>query len=108
MLLDVRMPGLDGVELARVISQFATPPAVVFVTAYETAAVEAFALRAVDYLMKPVGRARLAEALERVVEARTVVPGEAAGAAGGGSRAGGGDGGGPPRPRPGGGTAARP
>jgi two-component system, LytTR family, response regulator LytT len=59
IFLDVRMPGLDGVGLARVVRRFARPPAIVFVTAYESAAVEAFALRAADYLMKPVGRTRL-------------------------------------------------
>jgi DNA-binding LytR/AlgR family response regulator len=68
IFLDVRMPGLDGVGLARVLRRFARPPALVFVTAYESAAVEAFALRAADYLMKPVGRARLEEALRRVAE----------------------------------------
>ena len=68
LFLDVRMPGLDGVELARVLRSFADPPAVVFVTAYESAAVDAFELRALDYLMKPVRRARVAEALARVSE----------------------------------------
>jgi DNA-binding LytR/AlgR family response regulator len=66
LFLDVRMPGLDGVEIARVLQRFAQPPAVVFVTAYESAAVEAFELHAVDYLVKPVARARLHAALERV------------------------------------------
>lgn len=66
LLLDVRMPGLDGVRLARVVRRFSAPPALVFVTAHEEAAVEAFALRAVDYLLKPVGTARLEEALQRV------------------------------------------
>jgi DNA-binding LytR/AlgR family response regulator len=66
VFLDVRMPGLDGVELARVLRRFASPPALVFVSAYESAAVEAFELRAVDYLMKPVSRARVDEALDRV------------------------------------------
>lgn len=70
LFLDVRMPGLDGVQLARVLKRFATPPEVVFVTAYETAAVEAFELRALDYLMKPVSRARVTEALARVVAER--------------------------------------
>ena len=51
------MPGLDGVELARVLRRFAAPPALIFVSAYESAAVEAFELRALDYLMKPVSRA---------------------------------------------------
>lgn len=74
LFLDVRMPGLDGVELARVLRSFADPPAVVFVTAYESAAVEAFELRALDYLMKPVSRARVAEALARVTESRPPRP----------------------------------
>jgi DNA-binding LytR/AlgR family response regulator len=71
VFLDVRMPGLDGVELARVVRAFAAAPALVFVSAYESAAVEAFELRAVDYLMKPVSRQRIAEALARVQAAAT-------------------------------------
>ena len=74
IFLDVRMPGLDGVGLARVLRRFARPPAVVFVTAYESAAVEAFALRAADYLMKPVARTRLEEALRRVAEPAPAAP----------------------------------
>ena len=74
IFLDVRMPGLDGVGLARVLRRFARPPAVVFVTAYESAAVEAFALRAADYLMKPVARTRLQEALRRVAEPAPAAP----------------------------------
>jgi DNA-binding LytR/AlgR family response regulator len=70
VFLDVRMPGIDGLELARVLRRFETPPAVVFVSAYETGAVGAFELKALDYLMKPVSRRRLAEALSRVREAR--------------------------------------
>jgi DNA-binding LytR/AlgR family response regulator len=66
VFLDVRMPGLDGVELARVLRRFATPPALIFVSAYESAAVEAFELRALDYLVKPVSRARVAEAIARI------------------------------------------
>lgn len=66
LFLDVRMPGLDGVDIARVLQRFAQQPAIVFVTAYESAAVEAFELRAVDYLVKPVARARLYAALERI------------------------------------------
>src|SRR3954464_4695092 len=68
VFLDVRMPGLDGIELARVLRRFATPPALIFVSAYESAAVEAFELRALDYLMKPVSRARVAEALARITD----------------------------------------
>jgi DNA-binding LytR/AlgR family response regulator len=74
LFLDVRMPGMDGVELARVIGRFAAPPAVVFVSAYETAAVDAFELGAVDYLVKPVSRRRLDEALARVAATRAPAP----------------------------------
>ncbi len=70
LFLDVRMPGMDGVALARVLARFAEPPALVFVTAYETAAVQAFELHALDYLMKPVSRRRVEEALERVATER--------------------------------------
>jgi DNA-binding LytR/AlgR family response regulator len=66
IFLDVRMPGLDGVELGRVLRRFMAPPQLVFVSAYDDAAVDAFELRALDYLLKPVGRRRLEEALERV------------------------------------------
>jgi DNA-binding LytR/AlgR family response regulator len=66
VFLDIRMPGLDGLDLVRVLSRFARPPAVVFVTAYEDFAVDAFALKACDYLLKPVRRERLAEAIRRV------------------------------------------
>lgn len=68
---DIKMPGLDGVELARVLGRFAEPPRVVFVTAYEDRAVDAFDLQAVDYVMKPVHADRLAEAVRRVVVANT-------------------------------------
>jgi DNA-binding LytR/AlgR family response regulator len=74
LFLDVRMPGLDGLQLARVLTRLARPPAIVFVSAYETAAVEAFALQALDYLMKPAGRARVEEALGRVLTARDHEP----------------------------------
>ena len=67
------MPGLDGLELARVLRRFEEPPAIVFVSAYETGAVDAFELKALDYLMKPVSSKRLAEALGRVREARGAV-----------------------------------
>ena len=73
VFLDVRMPGIDGLELAKVLRRFEAPPSVVFVSAYETGAVGAFELKALDYLMKPVSRRRLAEALSRVREARATV-----------------------------------
>ena len=80
IFLDVRMPDLDGLELARVLRRFAEPPQLVFVTAHDTAAVDAFELRALDYLLKPVARRRVEEALERVAAAVALggeAPGEA-------------------------------
>lgn len=70
LFLDVQMPGLNGVELASVVSRFVHPPATVFVTAHEQHAVDAFDLKAIDYVLKPVREERLAEAVRRVVEAR--------------------------------------
>ena len=58
IFLDVRMPDLDGLELGRVLRRFAAPPQLVFVSAYDNAAVDAFELHALDYLRKPVGRRR--------------------------------------------------
>ena len=68
VLLDVAMPGLNGLELAEVLRQFRHPPAVVFVTAHQHHAVEAFELHAVDYLLKPVREERMREAIRRVGE----------------------------------------
>ena len=78
IFLDVRMPDLDGLELGRVLRRFAAPPQLVFVSAYDSAAVDAFELHALDYLRKPVGRRRVEEAIERVVAAvdSTTVVGE--------------------------------
>ncbi len=66
VFLDIRMRGLDGVVLGRLLTQFSRPPKVVFVTAYEDHAVDAFELKAEDYLLKPVRPDRLAEAIRRV------------------------------------------
>ena len=66
---DIKMPGLDGIELARVVSRFAERPQIVFVTAYDDHAVAAFELQATDYVMKPVRAERLAEAVRRVAHA---------------------------------------
>ncbi len=69
VFLDIRMPGLSGMDLARVLARFRQPPAVVFVTAYEDHAVTAFDLHAVDYVMKPYRPERLSEAVRRVADA---------------------------------------
>jgi DNA-binding LytR/AlgR family response regulator len=74
LFLDVRMPGLDGLELARVLRRFERRPAVVFVSAFDDFAVDAFELEALDYLVKPVSRRRLDEAIERVARASGPAP----------------------------------
>ena len=66
VMMDVRMPGMDGVELAHTISSMSAPPAVVFVTAHAEHAVQAFDVSAVDYLTKPVRLERLQQALQKV------------------------------------------
>jgi DNA-binding LytR/AlgR family response regulator len=63
VFLDIRMPGLTGLELASLLGRFAHPPVVIFVTAFEEHAVEAFETHARDYLLKPVSAERLASAL---------------------------------------------
>ena len=68
LLLDIRMPGRSGLQLAQALRAMAAPPAVVFVTAHEEHALKAFELDAVDYLTKPVRRERLAEALQRLAD----------------------------------------
>jgi DNA-binding LytR/AlgR family response regulator len=67
IFLDVRMPELDGLALARVLGAFARKPALVFVSAFDTSAVATFEVRALDFLMKPVTAQRVAEALDRVI-----------------------------------------
>ena len=71
VFMDIRMPGLTGLDLAKVLARFREPPPVVFVTAYDEHAVTAFDLNAVDYVLKPVREDRLAEAVRRVVEVRS-------------------------------------
>lgn len=63
--LDIAMPGLDGLELGSLLSQMATPPVIVYVTAYDQHAVSAYAVGAVDYLLKPIRAERLATALAK-------------------------------------------
>jgi DNA-binding LytR/AlgR family response regulator len=78
VFLDVRMPELDGLELAKVLNASPKSPALVFVSAFDTSAVATFELRALDYLMKPVTPHRIDEALKRV-EAAAPVAAEVAG-----------------------------
>jgi two-component system response regulator AlgR len=65
VLLDIRMPGMDGIEAARQINSLVEPPAVIFTTAYDEYAVSAFDTNAVGYLLKPIRKEKLAEALGR-------------------------------------------
>ena len=65
VFLDVAMPGLSGLDIARVLSRFRTPPRIVFVTAHDQHAVEAFEMNAVDYLLKPIREERLRESVRR-------------------------------------------
>ncbi|MCY4746027.1 LytTR family DNA-binding domain-containing protein [Pelomonas sp. UHG3] len=64
--LDIRMPGLTGLDVARRLAALATPPLIVFVTAYDDHALAAFDAGAVDYVLKPVDDARLAQTLARL------------------------------------------
>ncbi|MCA1979518.1 MAG: LytTR family DNA-binding domain-containing protein [Thiobacillus sp.] len=65
VLLDIRMPGMDGLECAAHLNRLAAPPAIIFSTAYDAYACQAFDLNAVDYLLKPVRADRLVRALSR-------------------------------------------
>jgi two-component system response regulator AlgR len=69
VLLDIRMPEMDGIEVAQHLQKLADPPAVIFTTAYDAYAIRAFELHAVDYLLKPIRPARLLEALSRAAVA---------------------------------------
>lgn len=66
LLLDIRMPGMDGLEAARHLAALENPPAVIFTTAYGDHALEAFAAHALDYLLKPIRKERLVQALTHV------------------------------------------
>lgn len=65
ILLDIRMPGMDGLELANHLLQLTSPPAIVFTTAYQDHSLSAFDANAVDYLLKPIRKERLKIAIER-------------------------------------------
>jgi two-component system, LytTR family, response regulator AlgR len=83
LLLDIRMPGMDGLELARHLGNLENAPAVVFVTAHDKHAIEAFELNALDYLLKPVRAQRLAAALKKAAAAGAPARESLARAAGG-------------------------
>ena len=74
VLADIRMPGMDGIELAGHLGAFEKPPAVIFTTAYDNYAVQAFDLNALDYLLKPVRTQRLLTALQKVRSAAPADP----------------------------------
>jgi len=64
VLLDIRMPGMDGIETANKLSQLTTPPAIIFTTAYDEYALDAFDSHAIAYLLKPVRKEKLSKALQ--------------------------------------------
>lgn len=78
VLLDIRMPGLDGVETAHHLNAFEQPPAVVFTTAYDEYAIEAFEANAVGYVLKPVRLERLNKALAQAARLGNTVLGTVA------------------------------
>ena len=67
VLLDIRMPGMDGLEAAQHLTRLSTPPAVIFTTAYDEHALAAFDANAIDYLLKPIRANRLRQALEKAL-----------------------------------------
>lgn len=71
VLLDIRMPEMDGIETAQHLQKLLNPPAVIFTTAYDTYAIKAFDMNAVDYLLKPIRLERLQTALQK---ARALLP----------------------------------
>ena len=79
LLLDMTMPGMDGLAVARAARRHQVQPAVIFVTAHEHFAVEAFDLEAIDYVLKPVAPDRLERAIERALARRGATDAEAAG-----------------------------
>ena len=64
VLMDIRMPGMDGIEAASYINKLDNPPAIIFTTAYSDHALSAFETHAIDYLLKPIKQSRLRAALE--------------------------------------------
>lgn len=78
LLLDIAMPGLDGIGVARAVEKLAKRPAIIFCTAFDQYAVAAFDLSATDYVLKPVSQERLGRAVARVIERRRIPAEEAA------------------------------
>ena len=74
ILLDIRMPEMDGIEFAQHLQKLPQPPAIVFTTAYDAYAIRAFEVHAIDYLLKPIRTSRLKEALSRAHSARAPAP----------------------------------
>jgi len=74
VLLDIRMPEMDGIEVAQHLQKLDDPPAVIFTTAYDVYAIRAFEVHAVDYLLKPIRASRLREALLRLRSAARPKP----------------------------------
>ena len=70
ILLDIRMPEMDGIEFAQHLQKLPQPPAIVFTTAYDAYAIRAFEVHAIDYLLKPIRSSRLKDALTRAQSAR--------------------------------------
>ena len=71
VLLDIRMPGIDGIEAAQHLQKLTKPPAVIFTTAFDSYAMQAFDMNAVDYLLKPIRLERLQTAIQK---ARALLP----------------------------------
>ncbi len=72
VLVDIRMPKMDGIELAQHLNKLPQPPIIIFTTAYDTYAIKAFELHAIDYLLKPLRQQRLLDALLRTRTAARV------------------------------------
>lgn len=78
VLLDIRMPGMNGIETAHHFNTFDSPPAIIFTTAYDEYAIEAFDARAIGYVLKPVRRERLDRALEQAARLSNITLSEVA------------------------------
>ena len=74
LLLDISMPGMNGITLAQLLAKNEDRPAIIFITAHDCHAVEAFELAAIDYLLKPVSLARLTRAIARAIAERRPRP----------------------------------